>query len=266
VPVAENTYQRSDLKPQETLRIALPEPNLRLEQDAEWCLVETPDGWREIRFHDYAALYENPGLYERLFYDILNCQSPSTVRSLLEEYAREEDVSPSDLRVLDLGAGNGMVGAELADMGAKTIVGVDIVDAARAATERDRPRIYADYLVADMTDLGDAERRRLEEYRFNCLTCVAALGFGDIPPLAFVQAYRLIEPGGLVAFNIKHTFLESRDGSGFARLIRAMVEEDILAVSCKMRYQHRLATSGDPLEYVAVVGSKTRDVPDGLPG
>jgi len=266
VPVAEGTPRRSEIELRDALRIALPEPALQLEQDAEWCLVDTPEGWREIRFHDYAELYEIPGLYERIFYDILNCTSPATIRRLVEEYLHEQEVAPSELRVLDLGAGNGMVGEELADMGADSIVGVDIVQGARVATERDRPGVYADYLVADMTSLPDAERRRLEECRFNCLTCVAALGFGDIPPLAFAEAYRLIEPNGLVAFNIKHTFVEAGDSSGFARLIRRMIDQDVLAVSSKIRYQHRLATSGEPLEYVAIIGNKIGEVPDDMLG
>ena len=70
---------------QDSLRIALPEPQLRLDQDEEWCLVEKGDGWEEIRFHDYASVYEIPGLYERLFYDILQCDSPATVRRALED-------------------------------------------------------------------------------------------------------------------------------------------------------------------------------------
>jgi predicted TPR repeat methyltransferase len=251
---------------EDAFRIALPEPSLRLEQDQEWCLVETPEGWREIRFHDYSEIYDVPGLYERIFYDLLGCDSPATVRRVLDEQLQETDTAPSDLRVLDLGAGNGMVGEELAGLGVNTIVGVDITEAARGAAQRDRVGVYADYLVADMTNLSETQRRRLEDHRFNCLTCVAALGFGDIPPAAFAQAYRLVEREGLIAFNIKHSFVEGTDSSGFSRLIRAMIDEDILAVSCKTKYQHRLSTSGEPLEYTAFVGTKLREIPERLLG
>ncbi|MBN2445806.1 MAG: class I SAM-dependent methyltransferase [Phycisphaerae bacterium] len=253
--------QSTDLGNGEDLRVALPEPSLRLTQDSEWCLVETADGWREFRFHDYADIYDVPGLYEKIFYDILECDSPVTVRQLLQQLVESEGIAPANLRVLDLGAGNGMVGAEIADMGVKTIVGVDIVDAAREATLRDRPGVYTDYLVADMTKLGADQRRALKDYRFNCLTCVAALGFGDIPPLAFAEAYRLIDQGGLVAFNIKEAFLRGNDSSGFSRLIRCMIKDGILSVSHQIAYQHRVATSGDPLQYVAIVGRKNADIP-----
>ena len=262
--IAESLLHQPDLKQGAVSRIAMPEPNVDLEQDAEWCLVETQEGWHEIRFHDYADLYEIPGLYERIFYEILNCNSPATIRSLIEKHAREKDIQPSSLRVLDLGAGNGMVGEELVDMGASTIVGVDIVEQAKKATERDRPNTYTDYLVADMTDLSEAELDKLQSYRFNCLTCVAALGFGDIPTEVFLQAYQLIQPQGLIAFNIKSTFMQEEDPTGFAMLIRRMIDEGILAVSSKIRYRHRLSTSGNPLEYFAFLGRKMSEVPGAL--
>lgn len=261
MPTAETAKDCSTHQDQDDLRIALPEPGIRLEQDSEWCLVETPEGWREFRFHDYGDLYQIPGLYERIFYEILECSSPSTIRRILQKGAKSEHVRLSDLRVLDLGAGNGMVGEQLADAGVPTIVGVDIVEAAREATERDRPGIYDDYLVTDMTALPGEHRRMLESYRFNCLTCVAALGFGDIPPLAFAEAYRLIETGGMIAFNIKDVFLEKRDGSGFAHLISRMIKGDMLSVTHETRYQHRLATNGDSLHYMAIVGRKVADIP-----
>ena len=126
---------------------------------------------------------------------------------------------------------------------------------------RDRKDLYDDYLVLDMTDLSDRELLRFESFELNCLTCVAALGFGDIPPAAFANAYNLIAQGGWVAFNIKSDFLESKDPCGFAGLIRRMIDEGLLSIRTGDQYEHRLATSGDPLLYTAFVGVKNRDVP-----
>lgn len=256
--------RRPGIEPPEELRIALPEPSLQLSQDSEWCLVETPDGWQEIRFHDYSEIYRIPGLYEKVFYEILQCDSPARVRALLADHLRGEGIASDTLRVLDLGAGNGIVGEELAGIGVKTIVGIDIVEAARDAALRDRPGVYTDYLIEDMTALPEEAQRRLERARFNCLTCVAALGFGDIPTEAFVRAYEYIEPGGIIAFNIKKDFLDRQDRSGFAELMSSMIDEDILDLACQQAYPHRLATTGDPLEYVAIVGTKRSEVPASL--
>jgi hypothetical protein len=89
---------------------------------------------------------------------------------------------------------------------------------------------------------------------------VAALGFGDIPPAAFTAAYNLIEPGGLIVFNIKEDFIADGDGSGFSRLIRAAVHEGALEVKAQRRYRHRLSVAGRPLHYVAIVAEKHADL------
>ena len=242
------------------LMVALPEPSSSMTQDAEWCLVRVDGDWRQIRFHDYDQVYAVPGLYEKLFYDILGCDSPHVVRELLEAELSACAAPPEQLRVLDLGAGNGMVGEELADMGAESLVGVDIIEEAAEATERDRPGLYENYHVLDMTDLNEGEQRELAACDFNALTCVAALGFGDIPTKAFTTAFNLVRLGGWIAFNIKEDFLANGDRSGFSGLIRSMMDDGKLKVRQRRRYQHRLSTDRKPLYYEAIVGVKKRDV------
>ena len=38
-----------------------------LDQDEEWCEIELDGERRRIRLHDYAAIFNVPGLYEQLF-------------------------------------------------------------------------------------------------------------------------------------------------------------------------------------------------------
>ena len=231
------------------MRVALPRPEAHLEQDHEWCVARLDGEWREIRFHDYASVYEVPGLYEYIFSGLLKCESPKVVRHLLEGEIQSSHRDSQPLRVLDLGAGNGLMADELSEMEAELIVGVDIIPEAARAADRDRPGLYKKYFVLDMTGLSEGERSELRGYRFNCLTCVAALGFGDIPALAFAEAYNLIAPGGWVAFNIKEQFLGSGDRSGFARLIEHMASEGVLWIRRRHRYP-----IGSPL---AVIRSTT---------
>jgi SAM-dependent methyltransferase len=227
-----------------------------VEQDHEWCLVRLGGETRRIRFHDYAAIYAIPGLYEHLFYERLECCSPQTVISLLAHELRGEDVDPRGLRALDLGAGNGMVGEELAELGAETIVGVDLIEEAAAAAERDRPGTYDAYFALDLTDPSPRAHDALSGFGFNCLACVAALGFGDIPPQVFTAAFDLLAPGGWVAFNIKRDFLDDGDDTGFSRLIADLVASGALELRARQPYRHRLSTSGEALTYVAMVARK----------
>jgi SAM-dependent methyltransferase len=238
------------------MTVRLPDRRGPVPQDEEWCEVAVNGGWRRIRFHDYGDVYAVPGLYEHLFRDLLQCQSPETVVGLLAEQLATSGVEPESLAVLDLGAGNGMVGEALADMGAGRIVGVDIVPEAGEAVDRDRPGLYARYHVCDLLDPPPRVARSLASERFNALTSVAALGFGDIPPEVFQAAFDLVDEGGWVAFTLKEDFLLDAECSGFCGLIEELVESGSLEVCARRRYRHRVSVAGEPLYYVAMVGRK----------
>lgn len=243
-------------------RLRIPE-TATLAQDAEWCEIRENGGWRRLRFHDYHEIYERPGLYEYLFYDLLECQSPRRVVGLMGE-VRAEQAPEESLRVIDLGAGNGLVGKELRAIGAAEVLGIDILEEARAAAGRDLPGVYGDYLVADMTAPDERTRRRLRALRANALTCVAALGFGDIPPAAYRNAANFVAPGGLLAFNIKEEFLDARYTHGFSELMRRMVNEGVVRLEATRRYRHRRSAGGEPIYYTAMVATKLRDIPAGM--
>lgn len=250
--------------PTDVEEIRLPDARCDLGQDQEWCEVVLNGREERIRFHDYGDIFEVPGLYEELFYENLECCSPSYVSNLLDDVCRENGSNPEEFRVLDVGAGNGMVGDELTHLGVDAVVGVDIIPQAKQATRRDRPEVYDDYRVTDLTDTPEFEEERLRHADCNCLTTVAALGFGDIPPAAFAKALDLISAPGWMAFNIKEDFLRERDTSGFSRLIRRLSREEYIQIYCSRRYRHRLSVAGDPLYYVAVVARKLRDLDNEL--
>jgi SAM-dependent methyltransferase len=231
-------------------------------QDTEWCEVVHDGETHTIRFHDYHEIYDIPGLYERIFHDHLKCRSPEVVIGLLQEQLEQAGEDPAALSALDVGAGNGLVGEQLQRLGVESIVGVDIIPEADRAAARDRPGLYDDYVVCDLTQLDDDERARVGAGPPTCMTTVAALGFDDIPPRAFAVAYNLAEEGAWVAFNLKADFLERVDESGFRGLIRRMVREGIFEQVAGRRYIHRLSIAGEPLEYVALAGRKRSDVPD----
>jgi hypothetical protein len=232
-----------------------------LDQDQEWCEVEIGDERRRIRFHDYAAIYEVPGLYEQLFSELLECRSPDVVCELLSEEFDEAGADPGMLTALDFGAGNGMVGEQLSRIGLGTIVGIDLLPEAHAAALRDRPEIYDDYRVLDLNALRAADRAELEEHRFDCLACVAALGFGDVPPTAFAEAFNLVASSGWLAFNLRQRFLDDEDPAGFGALIDRMLAGGVIEQRARTSYTHRISVSGKPLDYVAIIATKHRDVP-----
>ncbi|HUU40891.1 MAG TPA: class I SAM-dependent methyltransferase [Desulfatiglandales bacterium] len=240
--------------------IQFPENSDHLEQDEEYFLLEYKGERKNLRCHDYSEIYSVPGLYEHLFYEKLKCNSPETVCAMLEHEVKQSSDDVSELTVLDVGAGNGMVGEKLSEIGVETVVGLDIIEEAAKATARDRQGVYDAYYVADLTDLPDPIREELLEKDFNCLTTVATLGFGDIPPAAFSEAYNLISTPGWIAFNIKDEFLNEANSTGFSGMVKQMIASDVLKLRSQKRYCHRLSLSGDPLYYLAIVGEKSEDI------
>lgn len=233
----------------------------KLNQDEVYFYLQGSESRRKIRFHDYDAIYQVPGLYEQIFYDRLKCTSPSKVASILEAAIRQSNDKFSELRVLDLGAGNGMMGEELKKHGVARLIGVDIISEAYDATLRDRPGLYDAYYVEDFTHLSDKQREEIASWQCDCMVTVAALGFGDIPTKAFIEAFNIIKEQGWVAFNIKESFFDSNDRTGFSTMIRELLFSKYLDVYHIERYRHRLSIEGKPLYYLAIAGRKNADVP-----
>ena len=243
-------------------RIQFPRPeSSNLNQDEAYFFLQEQDGQRKIRFHDYDKIYQVQGLYEQLFYDRLKCISPEKVTAILESSLKHSEDYLSRLRVLDFGAGNGMMGEALKRHGVSRLVGVDIIPEAYEATVRDRPGLYDAYYVEDFTQLTEEKRKDIASWQCDCMVTVAALGFGDIPSQAFIEAFNIITAQGWIAFNIKETFLDNKDVSGFSKLIRELIFSEYLDIYHIERYRHRFSIEGEPLYYFAIAGRKTADVP-----
>ena len=231
-----------------------------LDLDEEYFTVVQEQQERKLRLHDYHEVFAIPGLYEFVYCEMLKGVSHKKVSALLLEEVARKGCAPSELRVLDLGAGNGLAGEILVEGGVASVVGLDIIAEAREAALRDRPDIYDEYYVEDVLNLAAATREKLEKRGINCLVCMSALGFGDVSSAALRAAFNLISDGGWVAFNIEERFNEPGSGSGFHQLIHRAEKSGALDVRVRERYCHRISMAGCPIYYVAVVGLKRSDI------
>ncbi|MFQ6043007.1 MAG: methyltransferase domain-containing protein [Candidatus Poribacteria bacterium] len=240
--------------------IIFPDVDSQLKQNEEWVIIDFGEKQKKVNLHDYGAIYDIPGLYEEIFCEHLECNSPEVMCGMLSDVLKKSEGDMDNLRVLDFGAGNGIVGEQIKDIGCASLVGVDILPQARNAVKRDRPFIYDDYHVMDMSILDDKKKEKLERYNFNCLITVGALGFDDIPLTAFLNAFNLIEDDGWIIFNIKDSFLTGKDDTGYKDGIHHMVDAGVLAVHQRKRYCHRLALNNEKLYYIGIVGKKNQNV------
>ncbi|MGB0452927.1 MAG: class I SAM-dependent DNA methyltransferase [Bacteriovoracaceae bacterium] len=245
-------------------RIQLPMKEYRHyeQNEAFFYLVKDGDEKEKIPFHDYGRIYRTPGLYEQIFYDRLRCKSPEVVTELLYKAIQSNQKKFTELRVLDFGAGNGLMGEALKKYGVSRLVAADIEPMAKVAAYRDRPGIYDNYYIEDFTSLKKESVEELEDWSFDCLTTVAALGFGDIPVKAFHQAMNLVSDDGWIAFNIKESFLKPSDQSGFSKYIRSLILSEYFEVHFIERYNHRVSMEGQPLYYYGIVAKKCAHIPD----
>jgi 2-polyprenyl-3-methyl-5-hydroxy-6-metoxy-1,4-benzoquinol methylase len=219
--------------------------------------------------HHYHEVYSVPLLYERMAI-MMNYQSPQTILMQLILELTKCQIDIQSLVVFDIAAGSGLMGKQLASVGIKSVVGLDILPEAAEAATRDYPGVYEKYYVEDLTNLTPAVKQELEERGFNCLICCSSISC-HFPVQAFINAFNLMPDHGWIAFNVSTYILEEPDQQNifesvaavdFSQLYHKIVKADILEISQKHYYLHRFMTNGKPVYYVSVIARKRGNIPD----
>jgi hypothetical protein len=227
------------------LRVSFP-PQDTAGPDDEAFDVTFDDG-RVERFtmHDYGRVYAVPGLYEEVVQRMLACATPDRIAALLATAASSAGLQPGEVRVLDLGAGNGVSGEALAAAGLRPVVAVDLEPAARPATLRDRPDLYDLVLTGDAAALSAGDTEAVRALRPNALALVGALGNDHVAPAGVTAAALLLERPALVAY-------ARPDYEPDEPLRAALGEIGQVREVARERYVHRRTASGGERLWEAV--------------
>ena len=221
--------------------------------DQEEVEVRFADGRSErVRVQDYERLYAVQGLYEAIVMETLRCSSPARVASMLASAAGTLGHAERSLRVVDLGAGNGVSGDALAGHGLRPVVAIDIEPVARAAALRDRPGTYDTYLTADVLSLTVTQRRAIRALMPNALACVGAIGLDHVPPAALPAALDLLADDSLLAYTIAADTVAT-DAEEISTRLREVADRWLIEELARERYRHRLTVTGRPICWEAVV-------------
>ncbi len=228
-----------------------------LSQGEEYFFLNINGNERLVRLHDYQTIYQFPLLYETVLYDILGCQTPSKICDILNGVLNRSLVTRRQLHMLEIGAGSGIFAEYLRDrVGITDVSGLDIYEIARIAAERDRPGVYKNYYVADLTDLSPGLLRELVAQKFNCVGVASATGWGNhIPVEGFEQAFSLLVPGGLFIFHVKPNDPDI-ECTELNRWIMSKIESGRLELMHKELSFHRNDIEGKPIYYDIIVGTK----------
>ncbi|MDQ3850391.1 MAG: methyltransferase [Actinomycetota bacterium] len=234
------------------------EPAAERDQTQEALVVAFADGRVErMRLHEYSRVYAIPGLYEEVVQRRLECQSPRRLADLLVACAGRAGTLPPDLRVLDVGAGNGVVGEELRARGVEVLVATDNISEARAAAVRDRPGLYADYLVGDVDDLPELGPL-IRERDLNSIVAAGALAFGHVSAASFARLWEHFPPGAWFAVSL-HEELAAPGAGEFADYVDELERDGELVL--RERFRHRLTMDGTPIHYLAIVARRPAALP-----
>ncbi len=206
------------------------------------------DGRRvETGLHDYAALYDVPGLYEAVFYERLGGGSPALLAGVLAEVV---GAGAGARTVLDVGAGTGSVGSALWEVGFRRIWGTDIEPVSVTAIQRDRPGTYLGARACDLVDPSDGDRAWLDGLGADVVTVAGAVGFGHLPVAAFATLTdAVLAPGGLLAITVAQGFADEPDLAGHAALLRGPAYRE----RARRDGVHRRTADGGTLEVTALV-------------
>ena len=216
-----------------------------------------------VHLHEYGRVYAVPGLYEHVVQDLLKCTSPQVAAAGFLRAAVGLGLEPGSMTVLDVGAGTGLVGELVRCGGVGKVVGVDSLSAARTACLRDRPGVYAEYVVGDF-ELGDRLREELRPHELAGLVSAGAFGGAHATPRALENALAVLPPGAPVAFTVDERWMDESDPAGFGASVERFVADGALTVTERTRFRHRVTTTGEPIYYQLIVGH-TASVPGSDP-
>jgi hypothetical protein len=209
-----------------------------------------------VHLHDYPRLYGVSGLYEYIVQGLLGCRSPQVAAEALARALKRLGVEPAEVRLLDLGAGTGLVGELVRGLGIATVVGLDSLAAARVACLRDRPGVYRDYLVGDLADPGPELLARLRRHQPGGLVAAGAFGGTHVPPTALINALALLPSGAPVVFTIDERWMRTDAPGGFRTPVTQLLASGELQLLERSRFRHRLTTDGEPVTYELLAAAK----------
>lgn len=162
--------------------------------------------------------------------------------------ALDKVMTDKKARILDAGAGTGLVGEELKKMGYSKM---DALDYSREMLdEAGKKGVYGELIQADMSHPLD-----IKDNIYDAVVCTGTFTFGHVDANAFDELVRITRPGGMICFTIREGAYEEY---GYRKRmidlekknaweLLSMVDTDYLKkenVTCKL-CTYRVVPAGD---------------------
>ncbi|WP_123658970.1 methyltransferase domain-containing protein [Salinisphaera japonica] len=216
------------------------------------------DGTRtNFKMHDYPSMYRVPGLYDAMMFGMLGCRTPALLAKVVE-VCLEASAFNGSIRMLEIGAGSGAFAEQIRRRNfiVERLVGLDIHEEARSAAERDRPGVYDDYLICDLTRLDRHVAERIKDLSPNCVAVASATGWGNhIPVAGFQAAFDHLSDQGWFVFHVKPNDPDP-ECIALNEWITQLIASGSILNPTRGRIFHRENVDGNPIFYDYIVGQK----------
>ena len=106
----------------------------------------------------------------------------------------KQDKPKDQIKIIDVGAGTGLIGFELKKLGYTNLCALDI--SAEMLKEAKKKEVYTEFIC---TSLNGQPIPQIESGQFDALICGGALIPGLIGSSAFVEMIRMVQTGGSFA-------------------------------------------------------------------
>lgn len=141
-------------------------------------------------YNDWATEYDRDMADESQQYVAPNLAAQAVLTSLGTK------AISSDLEILDAGCGTGLVGAELAKLGARVIDGVDLSPGMLEVARK-----TGVYRTLETADLSKA--LSISDGKYDIVTCVGTLTQGHVGPEALAEFVRITKKGGIIVATVR---------------------------------------------------------------
>ncbi|KAM7425870.1 Methyltransferase domain [Porites harrisoni] len=162
----------------------------------------TVDEVRKL-YDDWATKYDEDIL------EVARFKGFSPIVKTLDDAVQEElkDLTKENIKVMDAGAGTGLVGVELHKFGFTTIDALDISPG--MLEEAKKKNVYRKFICAA---LGDQRILEIETGEYDVLICVGVFAIAHVPPVAIMELIRMVKAGGLVCCAVRNDELKEYYG------------------------------------------------------
>ena len=154
------------------------------EDKLQWIYSSRDNQEIEERYDGWATDYDNDLEHDFAW------RSPQETSKVLARYVNK------NARVLDAGAGTGLVGSELAKLGFDNLVAMDLSQG--MLDEANQKSVYQELRQMVMGDSLD-----FPTDSFDAVISVGVLTLGHAPPSSFDELVRITKPGGYIVFSLR---------------------------------------------------------------